>query len=320
MVSLGACGQGASDSDVLDAAQLGVAPAAQPRLTVNPPDGAAGVSPAEKVTAAVIGGQLTQVQLTAADGTPLPGALSPDGERWSSVNPLKPATAYTLRAGSRAPSGEETTTTTRFRTLVPGQDVTGKITPENGGPVAVNQIVSVLFDKPIANRAAVEKSLRVTSNPAVTGNVQWRSDRELLWQPAPGWSPGSQVTVCLDIYGKQLGSGLVGASDLRTTFAVVDDGDGDGLALRSQSSGASSSSAPRAPVRSSPPARAAAPAVPVKPSTALRSSRPSAPAGASTSTKPAAKPAAKPATRPSTKPSTSASSSSSEGGADEGTR
>lgn len=281
---LGGCGKGSSESDVLDAAQLGVAPAAQPRLTVNPPDGTAGVSPTEKVTAAVSGGQLTQVQLTGADGVPLPGSLSPDGERWTSISPLKPATAYTLRAGSRAPSGEEATTVARFRTLAPGQDVTGKITPDSAGPVPVNQIVSVLFDKPIANREAVERAFRVTSNPAATGTPQWRSDRELLWQPTPGWAPGSQVTVSLDIYGKQLGGGLVGAADLRRSFAVIDDN--RSLALRSNgSSSASSKPSVRPPA---PPARprALAPSAAARPSTAARAVRPSTPAKPSAPAKP----------------------------------
>jgi hypothetical protein len=237
-------GCGGKPTLVMEAAQLGVAPAASPRLTVNPPDGAAGVSPTEKVTAAVIGGQLTGVVLTGADGAPVAGQLSPDGERWTSSVPLKPATGYSLKAASRAPSGEETTTVARFRTLAPGQNVTGKITPDDAGPVRADQAVSVLFDKPIANRQAVERAFRVTANPAATGKTQWKSDRELVWRPTPGWAPGSRVTVSLDIYGKQLGGNLIGAADLRRNFSVIDDG--RGLALRAaNSSEAPSSSADR---------------------------------------------------------------------------
>ncbi|MDQ2709130.1 MAG: Ig-like domain-containing protein [Actinomycetota bacterium] len=305
---LGGCAQGgATDGAVRDAAQLGTASAAQPRLTVNPPDGAVGVSPAERVTAAVIGGQLTQVQLTAADGSALVGVLSPDGERWSSSIPLKPNTSYVLNAGSRSPSGEESSTTARFRTLAPGQEITGKITPDDSAPVPVTQSVSVLFDKPIANRVVVERAFRVTSNPAATGATEWRSDRELLWRPAPGWSPGSQVTVSLDIYGKQLGGGLVGAADLRTTFAVVGE---DGLALRAPSS---SSSVPSSTVRppgsrpSTAPSVAARSATPPssasRPSAAQRAALPAPSARSSTqsarsSTQPAAQRSSSSSTTP----------------------
>lgn len=280
-------GCGGKPTLVMEAAQLGVAPAAQPRLTVNPPDGAAGVSPTEKVTAAVIGGQLTGVQLSGVDGAPVAGQLSPDGERWTSNLPLKPATAYTLKAASRAPSGEETTTVARFRTLAPGQNVTGKITPDDAGPVPANQSVSVLFDKPIANRQAVERAFRVTANPAATGKTQWKSDRELVWRPTPGWAPGSKVTVSLDIYGKQLGGNLIGAADLRRNFSVIDDG--RGLALRA----ANSSEAPSSSANREGSGAAAAPH-------ATTFGAPNSAAAPSAAAKPPAKPSAGSTTRPTT--------------------
>lgn len=333
-------GCGGRSTVVLDAAQLGVAPTPGPRLTLNPPDGAAGVSPTEKVTAAVIGGQLTGVLLAGPDGKPVAGQLSPDGERWSSNLPLKAGTAYTLKAGSRAPSGEETSTVARFRTLAPGQDVTGRITPDDAGPVPVDQVVSVVFEKPIVNREAVERALRVSANPAASGKTQWKSDRELIWRPASEWAPGSQVTVSLDIYGKQLGGNLVGAADLRRSFRVV--GEARDLALRAANSSAAPSagnapsgsgpSAGAAPSRRSDPAGGAgrAPsgattfgvpgsgpaastrgsggssAVPARPST-----QPPAPSARSRTVAPSATP--EPGTRPSSapKPSTSRSSSGS---------
>ena len=290
VVIAGCADQGAAGSSLDLAAQRDVAAVDQPRITVSPADGTAGVSPTERVTASVMDGQLTQVALTNAQGVPLAGTLSPDGERWSSNQPLKQNTSYLLKAASRAVSGQENHTTTRFSTLAPGQQVGGKITPDASAPVGTDAVVSVVFDKPIVDRSIVERSLRVSANPTTNGATAWRSDRELLWRPSGRWAPGSLVTVSVDMFGKELGGGLVGASDLRSTFAVA--GNGPGLALRAQTTTVAPSRAPAPPVRTVSTPRtgalqrastAAGPSTPVRPSTSARPSTSSRPTPSGTS-------------------------------------
>jgi hypothetical protein len=200
----------------------GMADAFRPDLTVNPPNGAAGVSPSETVTAFVASGQFTQADLKTQDGGKLDGVLSPDGARWTSSAPLKPNTSYVLTTVVRATSGQETTTATKFTTLSPSQQVKGKITPADGGTTVGPTPVDILFDKPITDRAAVERALVVTSSPPSQGGPFWRSDREVVWQPTGTWQPGSQVTATLDFFGKQVGPGLFGGGDLRSAFKVGD--------------------------------------------------------------------------------------------------
>lgn len=309
LVIAGCADQGSADSLDLaaqqNASQQNLAAVDQPRITVSPADGVAGVSPTERVTASVMDGQLTQVVLTNAQGVPLAGALSPDGERWSSNQPLKANTSYMLKAASRAVSGQENHTTTRFSTLAPGQQVSGKITPDASAPVAPDSVVSIVFDKPITDRSVVERSLRVSANPTTTGTTAWRSDREVLWRPAGKWAPGSLVTVSVDMFGKELGGGLVGASDLRSTFAVA--GNGPGLALRAQTTTVTPSHAPAPPVRTvSTPragalqrsAAAARPSTPVRPSTSARPSTTARSSSGSTSGSSASS-SASPSSRPS---------------------
>jgi hypothetical protein len=198
----------------------GMADAFHPNLTVNPPDGASGVSPTEAVTAVASGGRLTQADLRTQDGAKLDGALSPDGARWSSSNPLKPNTSYVLTTLVRSTSGEESTTVTKFTTLAPGQQVAARITPNDGDTVSGATPISVVFDKPIGDRGAVERALVVTSNPPGPGSTHWRTDRELVWQPTGAWDPGTQVIAALDFFGKQVGPGLYGGSDVRSMFHV----------------------------------------------------------------------------------------------------
>jgi Bacterial Ig domain len=223
----------------------GMADAFHPSLTVNPPNGAAGVSPSETVTAFVASGQFTQADLKTQDGGKLDGVLSPDGARWTSSAPLKPNTSYVLTTVVRATSGQESTTATKFTTLSPGQQVKGKITPVDGGTINGPTPVDILFDKPITDRSAVERALVVTTSPPTQGGPYWRSDREVLWQPTGPWQPGSQVTATLDFFGKQVGPGLFGGGDLRSAFKV---GDLDsGLPSDSLDAGLPPSLAPGAP-------------------------------------------------------------------------
>lgn len=293
------CGCSTSPPEVMDVVQLGSPQDTPSRITINPQDGASGVAPSEKVTASVAGGQLTQVALATADGVPLAGALSPDGERWASVQPLRSDTSYVLRATARSTSGQETTSTSRFSTLAPSQRVTGTITPDGDAPVGADDPVTIRFDKAIGDRAAVERALRVTANPAANGATEWRTDRELVWRPTPAWPPGSQVTVTLDMFGKQLGNGLVGGSDLRTAFTVRDYG--GGVRQASAPGSASPSSATRSSVRSSVPSSSASRSAggPAGLSSAGRLSDPTTSSRPSTSAQPSA--------RSSVRPSSSAS-------------
>jgi len=230
VVALSGCAQlgtgeqigGIKDVAAQQSLAQGMADAFHPNLTVSPQNGAAGVSPTELVTAVVASGQLTSADLRSQDGGKLDGALSPDGARWTSTAPLKPNTSYVLTTVVRSTTGQESNTTTKFTTLSPGQQVGGKITPADGGTVNPASPVSVLFDKPIGDRAAVEKALVVTSTPPIQGAPQWRSDREVVWQPSGLWQPGSQVTATLDFFGKQVGPGLFGGGDLRSSFRVGD--------------------------------------------------------------------------------------------------
>jgi Big-like domain-containing protein len=225
-LSLAACaGCDPAGGEVRDVAQQrmaqGMADAFQPSVTVNPPDGAAGVSPTERVTAVATSGLLTQVELRTSGGGKVDGALSPDGERWTSTESLRPETSYVLTAAVRAASGKETSSTSKFSTLAPGQQVTGKITPDDGSTLAAGRAVSVVFDKPIGDHAAAERALRVISDPPVTGTTTWRGDRELVWRPDSPWPAGGRVTAEMAIFGKELGPGLFGARDLRAAFRTV---------------------------------------------------------------------------------------------------
>lgn len=210
-----------------DVAQRAVPEAVEPALTMNPPDGAAGVAPSERVTAVVASGQLSKVELRSTDGDKLDGVLSPDGERWTSSGALHPDKSYVLTTVTRSGTGEQATSTSRFSTQSPGQQVSGKITPASGSTVEKDRPVAIEFDKAITDHGAVERSLRVTSNPTVRGSSHWEGDRKLVWQPDEAWPDGGEITASLDFYGRAVGGNLFGAADLRSVFRVAGAGGDD---------------------------------------------------------------------------------------------
>lgn len=111
-----------------------------------------------------------------------------------------------------------------------------RVNVHDGQRVGVGMPVSVTFDRPVpaAERAAVEKRLRVRASTPVTGSWSWVKDRNLHdgqrvdYRPRSYWKPGTEVTV-------RVGSGaarrftvarsLVATVDVRShTMTVTKDG------------------------------------------------------------------------------------------------
>ncbi|MFF0744087.1 L,D-transpeptidase [Streptomyces sp. NPDC004111] len=105
-----------------------------------------------------------------------------------------------------------------------------------GMTAGVGLPVSVTFKKPVpqAERAAVERQLKVTANPGTEGSWSWVKDRNLHagqrvdFRPRAYWKPGTRVTVAV---GPQVtrhftvGRSLVATVDVKThRMTVVKDG------------------------------------------------------------------------------------------------
>ncbi|MDT3397471.1 L,D-transpeptidase [Streptomyces sp. B1866] len=105
-----------------------------------------------------------------------------------------------------------------------------------GQTVGVGMPISLTFDHPVpaAERAAVERRLRVTADPGTTGSWSWVKDRNLYdggrvdYRPREPWKPGTRVTVHVGsqtVRHFSVGRSLVATVDVRThTMTVVKDG------------------------------------------------------------------------------------------------
>jgi lipoprotein-anchoring transpeptidase ErfK/SrfK len=129
-------------------------------------------------------GSLASAELRTDDGQRLRGR--PDGGGgWQATDPLKPATRYTLKVTTRAASGATTSTTSSFTTLTPRAYNRVTLMPGDDWTVGVGMPVVVSFAAPVANRAAAEKALTVTSTPAVKGAWRWITSDQAQWAGAP---------------------------------------------------------------------------------------------------------------------------------------
>ena len=105
------------------------------------------------------------------------------------------------------------------------------IEPAVGAVVGVAHPLVVTFRGPIADRAAAERALAITSTPARTGTYEWIEDNVVQWVPDSYWP--AHTIVSLSVGGRpaqfKTGPALVGVADISEhTFTVTVDGLGAG--------------------------------------------------------------------------------------------
>jgi len=193
-----------------------------PKLTASVTDGAVGVRVESPVTVSAEDGVLGAVGVVNEDGTPLAGQLSPDGLTWSTTEPLGYNRSYTLTAKARGLGGVATRQIA-FQTQSPQNLTMPYAMPHDGEVVGVGEPVAIRFDENIANRAAAEKAIVVTTDPPVEGAFYWLNNREVRWRPEHFWKPGTAVNVAVNTYGVDLGDGVFGEDNLHTHFTIGDE-------------------------------------------------------------------------------------------------
>jgi len=190
------------------------------RLTVSPRNGAAKVALDARARVVADGGRLRRVRVTGAAGQRLDGRLAEDGRTWESTGPLAPATRYRVVADAVDDAGAPTRRQTAFTTLRPRAELRASIMPLDGETVGVGLPIGVWFNQPVADRAAVERRLEVTSSKPVTGAWHWFADDEVHYRPRDYWPSGSRVTLRTRLAGTDAGHGVWGVADRTIRFRI----------------------------------------------------------------------------------------------------
>lgn len=197
-------------------------PAAAPALiAVLPGSDAADVRPDQPVVVRATAGRLERVTVIDGQGQALAGRLGDQNTAWTSTGPLEYGTTYTVTARALNPDSKATETTSRFTTLRPTEMVgVDRVTPDAGDTVGVGMPIIVDFDRPVRDRAAVERALQVTASRPVPGSWNWVDDDELRYRPARYWPAYTTVTVKLDLRGIEVNQGEWGERHKDLTFRV----------------------------------------------------------------------------------------------------
>ncbi|MFI5676188.1 L,D-transpeptidase [Streptomyces cellulosae] len=167
-----------------------------------------------EVTAEDDDGRITDV--TAIDGTGryVAGELSADGTRWHSTSPLAANAHYTVRVSTEDEDGAPGRKVVTFDT---GKPTTQKRLDVKFGPKSgeygVGQPITAQLTKPVkdkAQRAVVERALRVSSMPAVDGAWHWVNDKELHYRPKEYWPAHATIQARSNLEGIKISDRLWG--------------------------------------------------------------------------------------------------------------
>lgn len=97
------------------------------------------------------------------------------------------------------------------------------VNPSNGETVGVAQPIIIRFNEQVTDRAAAERAIKITSEPAVGGHFYWASDWQVRWKPFEFWPAHTRVTVAAgDTHSSfTIGDALVTVADNNTKTVTV---------------------------------------------------------------------------------------------------
>ena len=197
----------------------GAAAGNQPKITITPANGAASADPSAGITVTAAAGKLTNVSVHTS-GAAVAGTLSPDGKSWHSQWALEVSESYTVKATAAEQGGKPVTTTSAFRTLTPGQSFQTRIFEGYNQAYGVGMPVLLTFSQPITNKAAVERSLQLTTSNPVVGAWYWDGNQTLAFRPRDYWPSGTTVSFTGHLDGVQASPGVYGTHTLSQTFTI----------------------------------------------------------------------------------------------------
>jgi lipoprotein-anchoring transpeptidase ErfK/SrfK len=159
------------------------------------------------------------------DGAQVSGSLAesaenPEAQVFVPETPLAYGTSYTLTATATNADDEEAEATATFTTVRPATLSTPSIGPLDGTVVGVGMPIRVYFDEPVADKAAVESHLLVTSSNPTDGVWSWLNDAEVHFRPSTYWPANTEVSLDANLYGVDFGEGVWGEKNRSVSFSI----------------------------------------------------------------------------------------------------
>ncbi|MEU9352827.1 Ig-like domain-containing protein [Streptomyces griseoloalbus] len=170
-------------------------------------------------------GRITDVTALDASGRYVAGELAADGSRWHSTSPLAANARYTVRVSTEGEDGAPGRKVLTFTTGKPTTKRLGVTFGPKAGTYGVGQPLTAELDAPVkdrAQRATVERALKVESKPAVTGTWHWVDDKKLHYRPQDYWPAHAGITVRSTLEGIKINDRLRGGTAKPLTIRTGD--------------------------------------------------------------------------------------------------
>jgi len=188
-------------------------------LAITPAPGTKNADPASGITvSARDGGKVTSVAVQTS-GDAVTGTLSGD-TTWHSKWSLDTGESYTVTASGTDNQGHPVTATSTFTTLTPATAFHTQIYEGQGATYGVGMPIMLTFDHPITNKAAVERSLQITTSKPVVGAWYWDGSEALYFRPRDYWPAYTTVSFTGHLNGVEGAPGVYGVHDLTQTFSI----------------------------------------------------------------------------------------------------
>ncbi len=198
-------------------------PADTVQLSITPASGSTGANPSKGITVTASKGTIKSVAVT-GDGLTgqraVTGTLNSAKTAWHTEWALPVDQTLTVTATGVDSSGHSVTQTSTFKTLRPAQTVTTHIFEGYKDQYGVGMPIMLTFSQPIKNRAAVERSLQITSSKPVVGAWYWDNSQTLAFRPREYWPAHTKVSFTGHLDGVETSPGVYGYHTLTQEFSI----------------------------------------------------------------------------------------------------
>jgi len=189
------------------------------RLVITPAGGSRSAKPQKGIAVKVSGGKLVSVTVETRGG-PVTGALDATAATWHSRWALDTGTRYAVHATALDAVGKTVTATSTFRTLTPRHTFSTQIFQGQGLTYGVGMPVILKFSRPITDRRAVERSLRLWSSKRVVGAWYWDGSSTLYFRTRRYWPAHTEVRFVGHLNGVEGAPDVYGTHTLKQSFVI----------------------------------------------------------------------------------------------------
>ncbi|MFC6353365.1 Ig-like domain-containing protein [Rothia nasimurium] len=223
-MTLAACSnqQTAADSSQMGSASATASPSPTVKFTgtveIYPALDAVEINPIETVSVTTADSTLTKVTVTTAQGEELAGELAADGKSWTSTDRMLFRSDYTVAWEAKDAAGTLGVGESAFSTVSAAYEVDALMNFDEGASYGIGKIIQFNFSEPVLNKAEVEKRITVKGGGDQAGKFRWYSDYMVRYRPEDKWATNSTVTVTIDLFGLDVGNGMIGNHTTTRSF------------------------------------------------------------------------------------------------------